>query len=480
MPIDDAELLRRFAKDHDELAFRELVARHIGLVHQTARRKLGGNEETARDISQQTFLALARKARSLSGQHNIAGWLYKTAIYFAMQSIRTEIRRKRREEAAAEVPLADSPPSWEMLAPVLDDALAKLNERDREAVILRFLENKSFPEVSEALAISPDAARMRVQRALEKLQPLLAERGVASTAAALALVMATPGVAAVPADLAAGISDAALVATATTAKASTLLSVLMTGKLKVLALVALVGGGVAIWAIKTSADAKGASAGKIQSVQTASQSLTSDTTSAVKSDTRHSPPLYRAPEAADTKRSETNTSVGTHSPLLQKMTPIIDLGNVGRASPREALATQLWAAHVGDVSLESQCLFIGPKAQAEYDARIAQVPDSVRQQYASPEQIVSFALSGSPRPVSAAEVLEEKQLDADTVTLRTSWGHENTSEVITNTLYFRRTDSGWKLVIGPSGVDRAISYLSSQSVPSLHSKTTPTSPAALK
>jgi len=70
---------------------------------------------------------------------------------------------------------------WDRLRPVLDDVMHDLNERDREAVLLRFFEGRPFAQVGARLGLSENAARMRVERALDKLHALLARRGITST-----------------------------------------------------------------------------------------------------------------------------------------------------------------------------------------------------------------------------------------------------------------------------------------------------------
>ena len=65
---------------------------------------------------------------------------------------------------------------WERVRPVLDDAMRDLAAADREAVLLRFFEQRPFAEIGAALNVTDDAARMRVDRALEKLRALLARR----------------------------------------------------------------------------------------------------------------------------------------------------------------------------------------------------------------------------------------------------------------------------------------------------------------
>jgi len=103
-----------------------------------------------------------------------------------------------------------TPAEWEKLRPVLDDVLDQLDTRDREAILLRFYEGRPFAGVGAALRLSEDAARMRVDRALDKLRALLAKRGITSTSAALAAVLANQAAATAPVGLAATITGAAL------------------------------------------------------------------------------------------------------------------------------------------------------------------------------------------------------------------------------------------------------------------------------
>jgi hypothetical protein len=85
-----------------------------------------------------------------------------------------------------------------------------LGEKDREAVLLRFFEGRAFGEIGAALRVSEDAARVRVNRALEKLRELLEKRGVASTAAALGGLLAGNAAVAAPVGMAASVTGAVL------------------------------------------------------------------------------------------------------------------------------------------------------------------------------------------------------------------------------------------------------------------------------
>jgi len=75
---------------------------------------------------------------------------------------------------------------WNEISPLLDDAMEKLGQKDHDALVLRFFENRNFAEVGATLGASEDAAKMRVNRALEKLLKFFTKRGVSSTTAIIA------------------------------------------------------------------------------------------------------------------------------------------------------------------------------------------------------------------------------------------------------------------------------------------------------
>jgi RNA polymerase sigma factor (sigma-70 family) len=191
--MDDAECLQSYAANRSEEAFRELVRRHLNLVHGAALRQVGGDRHLAQDVTQRVFVVLARKAGGLKAQATIAGWLYNAARLEAAKAVRTERRRRIREEKAYMINLPDTDPpeelDWNRLSPLLDDAMAKLDEAERDAVLLRFFSGKSFLEVGQVFKLTEDAARKRVSRAVEKLRQILRQRGVASTAAALSMAI---------------------------------------------------------------------------------------------------------------------------------------------------------------------------------------------------------------------------------------------------------------------------------------------------
>src|SRR6266516_15898 len=214
----DAELLRSYVQDRSESAFTELVQRHIDLVYSAVLREAHGDAFLAEDVTQAVFAELARKASSLVRHPALAGWLYTCVRQMAANVRRAEDRRQRREQEAQTMnELLTSDPSesvWRQVQPVLDDAMHELSEADRTAVVLRFFDERSLKEVGLALGLTENAARMRVDRALEKLQRLLSNRGIKSTAAGLTAAITAGAVVCAPTSLAASVATGALAATA--------------------------------------------------------------------------------------------------------------------------------------------------------------------------------------------------------------------------------------------------------------------------
>lgn len=219
---DDRELLRRYAEDRSEPAFAELVQRHLRLVYHAALRQCGGDVHRAQDVTQAVFTDLARKASLLARRPVLVGWLYTSTRYAAAHAVRGEARRQKREQEAHAMneifsrPESESTAEWDRLQPVIDDALHALSERDREAVLLRFFQGQAFVDVGARLSVSEDAARVRVNRALEKMRAVLAQRGVTSTTAALTIALVNQAAATVPVGLSATVTGAALAGAAAT------------------------------------------------------------------------------------------------------------------------------------------------------------------------------------------------------------------------------------------------------------------------
>ena len=222
--VTDSDLLERFRKSESDEAFANIVDRYIHLVHSVALRHTA-NPHHAEEITQAVFIILARRAWSLGPKTVLSGWLYTAARLTSANFLRSEIRRSRREqEAFMHSTLEETPQEalWLELSPLLDTAMARLKPSDRDALVLRYFENKSLPEVGKVLGVGERAAQKRVGRALEKLQRLFARRGVASTVAIIAAEISSHSVQAAPLGLARKITATAATGSAVAASTLTL------------------------------------------------------------------------------------------------------------------------------------------------------------------------------------------------------------------------------------------------------------------
>lgn len=226
-------LLRDYAVRNSEEAFATLVKRHIDRVYSVAWRHVRDSHH-AEEITQVVFVILAQKARHLRKGVILEGWLYQTARFTALTHVRSEIRRTRREQEAQMQTASHENETdvWAQIAPLLDTALARLNETDRNALVLRFFYGKSMKDVGATLGAREDTARMRVNRALEKLREYFSRHGVTSTAETIAGAITTGSLQLAPVALA-GTSTAAALANGTPASVST--SALIKGALKAMA-----------------------------------------------------------------------------------------------------------------------------------------------------------------------------------------------------------------------------------------------------
>lgn len=230
---DDHSLLREYVEHDSGEAFATLVGRHVNMVYSVALRHVR-NPHHAEEITQAVFVILAKKSRRLGQSVVLSGWLYLTARLTAVTFIRSEIRRTRREQEAymQNTINENSPESWPQVAPHLDNAMASLREADRHAVVLRFFDGRSLRDVGNALGVSEDSAKKRIQRAVGKLRQFLVQRGVTLPVATLTAIISANSVEAAPAGLAKAATAVAAVQGAT---ASSGMLALVNGTLKCMA-----------------------------------------------------------------------------------------------------------------------------------------------------------------------------------------------------------------------------------------------------
>ena len=214
--MDDHELLQQYVAKGSQDSFRELVQRHLKLVYGTALR-ITDNGSLAEDIAQNVFVILGQKAALVRPPQIVAGWLYNTTRHVALNAIRTEHRRREREGTALNMETTvSSTVDRSEAVELLEPCMAELNVNERDALVLRFMEERSFGEIAQELGVSEDAARMRVNRGLEHLREVFQRRKVAVSIAVLAAALGSTTQASVPVGLGAVITKAVFATTITT------------------------------------------------------------------------------------------------------------------------------------------------------------------------------------------------------------------------------------------------------------------------
>jgi RNA polymerase sigma factor (sigma-70 family) len=203
---DDA-LLHQFIEAGSQPAFAELVQRHLDLVYSVALRGVR-SPDLAADVSQLVFMDLARQAGEVARLPSLVAWLHVVARRKAIDLVRSESRRRAREQIAAELTMTPSTSRWSEIEPLLDAAVEALVPSDRAALVLRYFENKSLREVGCELGVSDDTAQKRVARALDRVRDALRQRGVVITTGVLATTLSAHAVQRAPTALAGAIAAA--------------------------------------------------------------------------------------------------------------------------------------------------------------------------------------------------------------------------------------------------------------------------------
>jgi RNA polymerase sigma factor (sigma-70 family) len=207
----DGDLLRDYVERRSESAFAELVERHTNLVFATASRGVT-DPVAAQEVTQNVFIALARKAAGLRREATVAGWLHKTTLLEVRQWWRGEMRRRKREQTAFELgtTMKDEESLLKSMSGLLDDGLLHLRDSDRQLLLLRYIEERSHREIGQVFGTGEDAVRKRIDKALEALTDFFRRRGFAVPAATTTAAMLSAAAQTAPAGLSAIVTKAAL------------------------------------------------------------------------------------------------------------------------------------------------------------------------------------------------------------------------------------------------------------------------------
>ena len=455
----DTLLLRRYAANRDEAAFADLVRRRIDGVYSFALRRVGGDAQLAEDVTQHVFIALASQARGLIRHPDLIGWLYTTTRHRAANVVRSERRRKIREGDPSLMPDNHSAPEidWSRVAPVLDDAIERLGAVDRTAIILRFSERRAFAEIAAMLNVSEDAARMRVDRALDKLRGWLKRRGIASSSAALSAVL-TSQVIAAPPSLALTVTSAALASSATTGTLAALGGIFAMTKLKLgIAAAAVL---VSVLALRDMQASRAlndeihrlqAKHHRVAGLRVANERL-ANTLAQVGST------LPEAGELAALQQRIARLKARPEGVLDSAMQPVGDDANRGWATPLVAYETQLWARTSGNPDAFSPAFGWTSRNKAKINRFFARLPEHVRAAYGSSEKMLA------PEPhwdglgkLEALQILGKTEY-GDSVRVH-AWGRFVSGRELNLDMVFQKFDGVWRVPITDEQVDRWIASI---------------------
>jgi RNA polymerase sigma factor (sigma-70 family) len=471
----DRELLLSYVQHADESAFGEFVRRHVGIVYSAALRRTGGRAHLAEDVSQRVFTSCARQAVWLVEHPAPVGWLFRTTRNAAIDAIRSEARRENALRSFAAMPDNSSPcpeAEWDRLRPVLDEALDRLPERDRDIILLRYFSGLSFPELGERLSMSENAARMRAARALEKLRRILGARGVGSSTAALGLLLSQPVLASAPAGLA-GVVSAAAVAGAPAGAATGILPLLIMSKITTpLVTAALVAGLLTTAWYRTAHAAQSAELARIQhESERLSQLAKEDNLTA------------RLTTLADTMARQNAAKTAAHAASLESEAVGANAANesrpgatrpesprghqwCGQATPLDAGKSFAWACDATDVEAIAKLLWFEPTLRDRARQVIATMPASVQAEYPTPEEFYAFVIAADalvfPPPVSLGG-MQVVTLGEGRAALRREGSSKNYQE-------YQLTPEGWKYVMPARGVERWPANLNGELLVKLYRK----------
>jgi RNA polymerase sigma factor (sigma-70 family) len=480
--VNDGTLLRDYAQTGSESAFSELVRRHMDLVYSTALRGVNGDESLAQDVCQAVFVDLARKARALVSRPVLGGWLYTSTCFAAAKAVRTERRRFAREQKAHSMQERTANSSsehadWDSIRPVFDLVMLELKESDRQVLVERFFERRSFEEVGQHFGLTANAARMRVERAVDRLRDRLMRRGIRSSASALALVLTNQAIAAAPSGLAASITACTLSTAGATSSYSFLTTITM-AKIKTAILGTLVAAGVAapiVIQYQTNAQLRAelqvlrleaATSARQQQQAASAQSaelerLRRENTELVRlrgevATLRQSASRQKERGDAEARNKESKQLIEAEEAkiLLAKspeipMIPAHQWANVGFASPASAYQTLNWAVVNRDTNAFSNALMWDAKAKERADALFAATPDSVRQRFGNVDGVIFDWFLNNSTPIAANRVLSQVNEGPNDSTLVEQHLYTD-GRVRENTVQFARDENGsWRQVVPP-------------------------------
>jgi RNA polymerase sigma factor (sigma-70 family) len=453
---DDGTLLRSYLFDHSQAAFGEIVRRHLDLVYSGALRALRGDSHRAQEVTQRVFFDLARKAEGLCQRTTLAGWLHISAHLAATEMMRNDARREHRERQAHlmhEIEHKSGPsPDWTALEPVLDSVVRELGAAERDLILLRYFEQRSFVEIGSVLGISEDTAQKRASRALDKMRTRLARRGITSSSSALTVLLSTQAAVAAPAGLATVASAVAASAGGVGVPWVTLLLMNMkTASLGIGAAVAIAGLLGTAWQYRANLQLR---ADLVHTRSLDAEVLATSQAAAVEA-------RVRLQQQVDALRAEL-AAINEKVPRSSRSGVVAGTVNApfppSKSNPRSAAKTVRASIDGGDPATLRQTMVIASEGREMADAAFHRLSADMQEHYGDADSLIAELLCATtPSSPEAVQILDEElngarglghELDDDPQyrTLHTKT-QEPSGRVRDSVQVFQRTDDGWRWVV---------------------------------
>lgn len=171
--LSDAEIVALCKKElpEDLTAYRELLRRYEGLVLNTCTKVIGSRGD-AEEVAQDALIQVFHKIHQFEGRSQFKTWLYKIVHNYCRNRVSKIIRKREVSEAYEEHTVKNTPDREgedleEQLSSVVQEAISKLKDADREVIVMKFMSGLTIQEIADVLEIGLSAAKMRLYRALD-------------------------------------------------------------------------------------------------------------------------------------------------------------------------------------------------------------------------------------------------------------------------------------------------------------------------
>ncbi len=177
--MTESQLVER-CRQGDRDAQRELYAQTCDRIYRLLL-KMTHNQEDASDLTQGTYIRVFQNIDQFDGASRVATWVYRVAVNEALQFLRQEKRRGRREMEARQDIVVNSATAISNAKLDVADALARLSGDERALIVLRYFEGLSYAEMADVLGKPSGTIGSELNRTRRKLRDILAPEAPITT-----------------------------------------------------------------------------------------------------------------------------------------------------------------------------------------------------------------------------------------------------------------------------------------------------------